>query len=353
MPTPDILSFQSLIEPIPGDNPAGGSVPFQTREQFEEARKEINPDSFAADDPHRPTEAKYADWRGIIRLAEETLANTSKDLQTTARLTEALTREHGFAGLRDGLHLFRLLIDQCWDRLNPTIEDGDMEVRAGPFNWLDDPDRGARFPTAVRRVPLVFGEDRGFGYLDWRQFESAQDPSIREAFEKAVMATSREQCQLQMEDLTQALAELDGLSESLQAKMDSVAPGMLGLRTAVEECRTLADQILRRKGPAPDAAAGPTAAPGAPAAAGAKPAAQAVTSREDAYRQLADAAALLERIEPHSPIPYLVRRAVELGALPFPQLMKQLIRDENVLAMMNRELGIKDSSVSESPAEGS
>ena len=30
-----------------------------------------------------------------------------------------------------------------------------MEIRAGPFHWLSDADRGARFPNTVRDVPLV------------------------------------------------------------------------------------------------------------------------------------------------------------------------------------------------------
>jgi len=46
-------------------------------------------------------------------------------------------------------------------------------------------------------------------------------------------------------------------------------------------------------------------------------------------------------LEPHSPIPYLVQRAVELGAMPFPQLMRALIRDANTLTELSRELGIK------------
>ncbi len=50
---------------------------------------------------------------------------------------------------------------------------------------------------------------------------------------------------------------------------------------------------------------------------------------------------MLQRLEPHSPIPYLINRAVELGALSFPDLMRQLIRDSDVLMTMNRELGIK------------
>ena len=72
----------------------------------------------------------------------------------------------------------------------------------------------------------------------------------------------------------------------------------------------------------------------------------AIASRAEAYRRLAEAANVIERLEPHSPIPYLVRRAVELGSMPFPLLMRALIRDSSVLHEMNRELGIKDESES-------
>ena len=56
-----------------------------------------------------------------------------------------------------------------------------------------------------------------------------------------------------------------------------------------------------------------------------------VASRAQVYQQLAQTAALLQQLEPHSPIPYLINRAVELGALSFPDLMRQLIRDSEVL----------------------
>jgi predicted component of type VI protein secretion system len=72
-----------------------------------------------------------------------------------------------------------------------------------------------------------------------------------------------------------------------------------------------------------------------------------MASRADVYQRLAEAADLLEQLEPHSPIPYLIRKAVELGGLPFPLLMRALIRDDNVLMEMHRELGIK-----EAPPEG-
>src|SRR4051812_5667447 len=117
MPSPSIVNVEELLAPIPGDNPAGQSLPFAVRQQLEEARKEVNPDDFDASDPTRPTEARYADWKSIERLAGETLAATSKDLLVAARLTEALAKQYGFGGLADGFNLLHRLLEECWDRI--------------------------------------------------------------------------------------------------------------------------------------------------------------------------------------------------------------------------------------------
>src|SRR5262245_36345648 len=134
------IEIDSLLEPIPGDEAAGNAVPFNVRRQLDECRKELLPEAFSADDPMRPEQPKLADWPAIVDLAQKTLKDDSKDMLVAARLTEALAKEHGFGGLRDGLALMRRLIEECWDRVHPSIEDGDVEVRAAAFNWLDDAD---------------------------------------------------------------------------------------------------------------------------------------------------------------------------------------------------------------------
>src|SRR5262245_20196734 len=100
MPTPPLLNFDALTAPVPGDDPAGGPVPFALREKLDHARKVINPDDYDKNDPTRPTEAKWADWTGVVQATGEALAESSKDLMLSARLTEALTQVNGFAGLR-------------------------------------------------------------------------------------------------------------------------------------------------------------------------------------------------------------------------------------------------------------
>jgi type VI secretion system protein ImpA len=351
MPSAQHLDVERLIAPIPGDDPAGVAVSFVVRQQLDEARKSVDPASFAPDDPLRPEQFQPADWRGIIGRATDLLGASSKDLLLAARLLEAMLKVHGFGGLRDGLLLLRRLISECWDRLNPPIEDGDLDVRAGPFNWLDDADRGARFPNSVRAAPIVVADGVEFGWIDWRKAQDAKDAEKSAAFERALQAMPRPACQDAVDNLDAALNELTVLTRDLTAKMGDSAPGLVQLRQALADCRTLAGMVLARKGPAPVAAT--AAEPAEPAAAGAdavapaangRAAPKAITTREDVYEQLATAANVLMQIEPHSPIPYLIRRAVELGKLPFPLLMKELVRDPNIITEMNRELGITDGA---------
>jgi type VI secretion system protein ImpA len=349
MASQPLLDFDPLLVPIPGDNPAGGAIPFEIREKLEEGRKEINLEDFDPEDPAKPTEAKKADWNGIIRLAQETLSKTSKDLLVSARLTEALVKQHGFAGLRDGLHLMRLLVEQCWDRLNPPVEDGDLEVRAGPFNWLADAEKGARFPQSVRRVPLMEAgkgdKTKKFSWLEWRLSQDGKGTVTRDEFEKAILEAPRERFQNLEEDVNQCVDELTQLLQVLNGKMGSAAPGLIDLRAAVEDCRKLVKQILSQKG----GGAGEGGEAGSDGT-GEGGVADRHGSREQAYRQLAQAAALLRQLEPHSPIPYLIQRAVELGSMPFPQLIRALIREPNILSELNRELGIKESGAPPPPS---
>jgi type VI secretion system protein ImpA len=341
MPSPPLLDFDALLAPIPGDNPAGSSVPFAVREKLEELRKEVDPDSFAKNDPTRPEAPVKADWSGISRLSQETLRETSKDLLVAARLTEALVKLHGAAGIRDGFQLFRMMIEQCWDRMYPLIEtEEDLDVRAGPFNWLDVKDRGARFPLTLRMVPLIGRDKDRYSWQQWKESLSGKGPVTSADIERTIQSSPREYCEQVVDDLNRAWQEIESLLKDLNAKMASYAPGLTSVREALSDCRSLTQQILQKKGgAAPVAPAAGTEAAAAPTE---NLVEEKMVTRADVYRKVAEAAAVLQQLEPHSPIPYLLNRAVELGNLPFPELMKNLILNADVVKLMNRELGIKD-----------
>lgn len=65
-----------------------------------------------------------------------------------------------------------------------------------------------------------------------------------------------------------------------------------------------------------------------------------ITSREDAYRLLEAAAEYLQRTEPHSPTPYLVKRAVSWGQMSLADLMQEIVREEGDLSRYFSLLGI-------------
>jgi type VI secretion system protein ImpA len=341
MPSPPILNIPSLIAPIPGNNPAGTRMT-EVFDKIKEFRTEEDPENYPEDDPRRQN-PKRANWSGIIQLTTEKLATASKDLLLVAYLTEALLKVHGFLGLRDGVLLFRELIDKCWDRLLPAIEDNDVEVRAGPFNLLDDPVRGLRFPTSVRMIPIMVGKEGSYCYLDRNPADRTKPPRVSDAeWEKAVRNAYLKTCQQTLEDVNQCLEYLNQLTEVLKARMGQYAPGLTSLRPAVEGCQFFLREIIRKKEPEAPPPSGPSPGVQSPGpGSAAAPAPRNVASRAEAYRLLAQAAALLKELEPHSPIPYLVERAVELGNLPFPDMIKALIRNADVLSELNRELGIK------------
>lgn len=348
-PSP-LLDFDQLLAPIPGPEPAGTGLPYLLRERLDLMRREINPDDYDANDPQRPTTAKSAEWGGIVELSQQILRETSKDLSVAARLTEALVKQSGFDGLRDGLRLLRLLVEQCWDRLSPVLEAGDdLDVRSGPFRWLDDPDRGAYFPNTIRAVPLVQGEGAGYGWQDWRRSQDPRSGLTREAFDKARLATPAAASRAAVELLTAARQEYDGLVAALDQRMGEAAPALLGLRQSIDDCLLLAQQILQLNASAepPGSPASPVdeSAPETPEVteSAAETTARRPLTRAQIYAQLTEAAEALRRLEPHSPIPYLLDRAVALGGLPFPALMKELIRDANVLTEMSREIGFKEA----------
>ena len=60
----------------------------------------------------------------------------------------------------------------------------------------------------------------------------------------------------------------------------------------------------------------------------------------ETLKQLDEASKMLLQMEPHSPIAYLVQRAVKLARLKLPDLMRVLVRNADVLGQLDRDLDL-------------
>ena len=185
-----------------------------------------------------------------------------------------------------------------------------------------------------------------YGWQHWKDSQGAKSKITGADVERAIQVTPLEKSELVFEDMEESWKELAGLGQVLSQKMSTpsknYAPGLVGIREAIGDCRTLAQQILEKKGGGKKVALQSAAQEPDSGQAPSTRGEPRMETRAEIYARVAEAAAKLQQIEPHSPIPYLLNRAVELGAMPFPDLMKSLILNADVLKLMNRELGIKD-----------
>jgi len=332
-----------LLNPISGSNPSGENLRYApVYDQLKEARRE---DDEAAQGEWRH-ELKKADWVLVVKLAGETLAKKSKDLQIAAWLTEGLLRREGYGGLKAGLDLSRGLLENFWDTLYPEIEDGDLEMRATPVEWI-----GSRLDEAVRRVPLTRGGIDWFRYKESRSVSSEADAAGNDSKLNA-RTTAIEEGKLTPEQFDQdfhatpeafylqATADLDGCLESLEAlngvseeKFTEYAPNLGGLRKTLEEVKQAIHILLVRKreqesGAETSAAAGEAAAEGGfePAAAaagggaaqrraGKRPPGAEPADRDDALDRVAAVVRWLRQQDASNPAPYLLLRGLRWGEL--------------------------------------
>ncbi len=335
-----------LLTPIPGDNPSGVYLRHDTKlllyDKIKEARRQD--DELAQGDWQH--ERKMADFPQASKLAQEALATKSKDLQLAAWLTEAQLNIEGFAGLNQGLTLCLALIRDFWDTLYPPIEDGDLEMRAGPLDFL-----GTGLEMALKRRPLTksgfdwlkYKESRAVGFEDQVKSDKerkARDQKIAEGklapevFDKAFVETPKAFYAQAEKDLDACLASLKSLDALCDERFGSSGPALGKLKTALEEVRHTVHALLDKKretepDPVEVVPASADGTPGAGGTAGASAPAAGITisvltssepaDRRDAIATVARVAALLRQQDPTNPAPYLMMRGLRWGELRGPK----------------------------------
>ncbi len=362
---PPVIDINALLQPIAPDAPSGQYMRYEgVYDEIAEARRA---DDILAQGAWKE-ELKVADYNTVISLSVPLLEKETKDLQIAAWLTEALVAEHGFAGLRDGLKLVTSLINTFWESIYPAADDGDEEGRANALAWID---REAAFH--VRRAPIT--ED-GWGYngfLDSSKFDipdnleglssdqqlkysALRDQAEREnratatKWRKAVTNTKRAFCEEVDVALKECKAEYAKLNQIIEEKFDrNQAPSLPEIRNALSEIEDQAGKLLEQKrmeepDPSDISDKDEASAGGAGAVTGTS---GVIQSRSDALRRLSEIAAFFKKTEPHSPVSYLVNRAVSWGTMPLEAWLQDVIKDQNILTQLRQTLGFNTETKTE------
>jgi type VI secretion system protein ImpA len=343
--------IERFLEPIPGDSPVGRNLKYSLHDKIKEARRQEDSGPVGLWE----RDAKTADFKQVIKLSEDALLKSTKDLWIAAWLTEAWIYEYDVPGLTSGLQLLQGLIERFWDSLYPELDDGDAEPRATPLEWVGsyfDPSKGSSPIFALRSAALtnsgfgwfVYQESRRIGYESEvsanESRKKARDAAIKEGklspeeFDTDFEATPKQFYKDLQRDFKAAREALESLDEKSRDQFADVAPSFTPLRKALEEVQNVAHILLLKKlekepdlpepAPAVDGAEGAegTGEPAQSATAAGVPqldlsqlSGGPITSISQATLHVVAAAQFLRQISPAAPIPYLLLRALRWGEI--------------------------------------
>lgn len=367
-PVHALPDLERLLAPVSAANPSGESLRYSgVYDEIQEARRE--------DDPNLPqgvwkTALKKADWRQVERLCRDALETRSKDLQIAAWLTESWLHLHGIAGVGAGLYLLAGLSESFWDTVHPrpgADSDGDeLEPRLAPLRWLEE-----KLAPKLKQVPITRPEADEAPVCSLADWEAARhvevlaksNPAAQEAadaqgrvtspkFLVSVTLTPSSFYLALADELRRALEALGVLAGLLEGRCGGEAPGFTRFAENLLAIQHTVGRVLQERaqrgelnGAAEeteddmdwDQESGEGGEDEMPLYSGGP-----IRSRAEAYRRLAEAADYLLRTEPHSPAPYLVRRAVAWGSLTLSELLQELVQSDADLRAIYTLLGMRE-----------
>jgi type VI secretion system protein ImpA len=364
---PDGFDLEALLAPIPGDAPQGVDIredfssqsPYnRLRDARSEARDAEKMLDAGTEDPRDPTPL----WRTVRDLGLKTLAETAKDLEVAAWVTEAYVRSHGLIGLTAGVKLIAGLSEQYWDTVFPLPDDYGVETRVAPVTGLNGRDGNGSLIQPLHKLPLfqrgdgttiaVYQYDNSaqLGTLDAerRQARIAAGAVAFDDLEKEARAQSRLFAKVR-EDAREALNAWQTMAGILDEKASEDPPSTSTVRDMITHVVEIANRYAPPEEGAPppaegDAAAGADGTPGAAVAGGiggiAVPAGQ-VVNREDALRALENLANFFRRTEPVSPLAYTLEEAVRRSRMTWPDLLEEIVADRDSRNAILTSLGIR------------
>ncbi len=351
-----MIDVDRLLAPIAPDSPAGQSLRYEgVYDLIQAARRE--------DDPALPqgiwqTALKKADWPAVRDICLDAIETRSKDLQLAAWLLEAFVHLNGFEGVRDGFKVLTGLCLNFWGDMYPELDSSDPEFRYAPIQWINE-----KVSLKLKQIPVTKPQNAEMPPYSWGAMESALHLESLAARDKNILTNAEKKGHVTQAkflsavnltatdfylDLSRQLNEANAAVLQFDTLLKSLETGEGATLHTFRENLTTIDHFvkdtLRQRGH------GVETAPAGPEQVETTMIEQEETTttggrirnRAQAYQMLSEAAEYLIRTEPHSPTPYLVKRAVSWGGMSLSEVLHQLMKNQGELNEIYKLLGIDE-----------
>lgn len=362
----------TLIAPIDGSHHGvGEDLMFDPRiDAIVAARQEDDP---LLAQGNWVTELKVADWGFVKNQCAELLSDTSKDMKLALWYVDALSHTDHLAGISQGLSLLQALNDEYWLTMYPPLdgEEDSMDIRAGLLSWFVK-----ALTDDIKQLSLADTKTESYDYnyyLTARDHDKQrqQNPDSEtsnqltlsdynhaiknssEAWQQALMSNLNKVTK-QWQDLTDQLNDLMGMDAPVFAPVTDLLVALTQhLRPLIPEYADTTNNMC------PEGIADTvnstddnesTMLDGNKSLASTKNVILTdfnpsnrdhQSNRQQALKLLAQIQEYFATNEPHSPVTFLLGRAIDWADMPLDQWLAHIIKNEDQLSMISDMVGIQ------------
>lgn len=367
-----VTNIDTLIAPIDGSHHGvGEDLIFDPRiDAIVAARQEDDP---LLAQGNWVTELKVADWDFVKNQCAELLSHTSKDMKLALWYVDALSHTDHLAGISQGLSLLQTLNDDYWLTMYPPLdgEEESMDIRAGLLSWFvkaltDDIKQLSLADTKVENYNYNY-------YLTARDHDKQrqQNPdsetsnqltlsdynhaikNSNETWQKALMSNLNKVTE-QWQALTDQLNDLMGMDAPVFAPVTDLLIALKQhLHPLLPEYADTTNSISQ-EGVADTVNSTDdhesTKSNGNKSLASTKNVTLTdfnpsnrdhQSNRRQALKLLAQIQEYFATNEPHSPVTFLLGRAIDWADMPLDQWLAHIIKNEDQLSMISDMVGIQ------------
>lgn len=367
-----VTNIDTLIAPIDGSHHGvGEDLIFDPRiDAIVAARQEDDP---LLAQGNWVTELKVADWDFVKNQCAELLSHTSKDMKLALWYVDALSHTDHLAGISQGLSLLQTLNDDYWLTMYPPLdgEEESMDIRAGLLSWFvkaltDDIKQLSLADTKVENYDYNY-------YLTARDHDKQrqQNPDSETSnqltlsdYNHAIKNSNENWQKTLMSNLNKVTEQWQALTDQLNDLMGMDAPVFAPVTDLLMALKQHLHPLLpeyadttnsiSQKGVADTVDSTDnhesTMLDGNKSLASTKNVTLTdfnpsnrdhQSNRRQALKLLAQIQEYFATNEPHSPVTFLLGRAIDWADMPLDQWLAHIIKNEDQLSMISDMVGIQ------------
>lgn len=333
--TSDLL--EKILNPITPASPCGDNIRYNQHQADYFKAKDLRRQARDIERANMTDETQQnpmALWHQL-QQACLSLSSVTKDIEIISWLTESLIRTDQLAGLNQGFELLIELFTQYPGHLQPQYDNEPTASIVQPLTYLNGLTKDGTLIGPIGNIPIT--QSQQFDqYRQWQYHLAVtdKDQALSDKIKTSCEDTHDSFYSKLISDIKTSEQRFSTLTELLDNLYSKDSPPSSNIKNSLNR---LHDSVKHLLGPRYAAILNNSNA--IPAMLASDDSNQQMNqnnltdktplNREKALLQLEQIAQFFSQTEPHSPAPYLLRRAIQWSHMDLQQLLSEIVSDDN------------------------